>query len=276
MTSDLDVQCFGVTRRNSASDGFQLCLEEIKRNGFSAIPDVFSAGEMDLARTKIDALYSSQALESGGVGALGTDEDIVRCPLSYDPFFLDVATHERILSVIRAILGEAIVLVMQNALINRASKPQYQVKWHRDLPYQHWISTQPIVLNFLVCVDNFTVDNGCTWVLPASHRVEEFPSDDYVRKFQCPMELKSGSVIVLDAMTYHRAGFNRVPGNIRRAINHVVGLPFVGQQIDIPRVLADRNFDYSNDPFLSAYLGYRWNAARDAATWRSARRDKSR
>jgi ectoine hydroxylase-related dioxygenase (phytanoyl-CoA dioxygenase family) len=276
MTSDLDVQCFGVVKRSAASEELQLCLEEIKRNGFSAMPDVFSAGEMELARSKIDELYTTQALESGGVGALGTDEDIVRCPLAYDPFFLDVAVHERILSVIRAILGEAFVLVMQNALINRANKPQYQVKWHRDLSYQHWVSTQPLAMNFLVCVDNFTVDAGCTWVLPASHHVAEFPSDDYVRKFQRPIELKSGSVIVLDAMTYHRAGFNRIPGNIRRAINHVVGLPFVAQQIDMPRVLADRNLNYSDDPFLSAYLGYRWNASRDAATWRSARRDKSR
>ena len=98
-------------------------------------------------------------------------------------------------------------------------------------------STQPLALNFLVCVDDFKVETGCTWVLPASHHVAEFPSEAYIQKFEQPIELERGSVIVLDAMTYHRAGINCVPGHARRALNHVVGLPFLVQQIDIPRLL---------------------------------------
>jgi ectoine hydroxylase-related dioxygenase (phytanoyl-CoA dioxygenase family) len=278
MKRDADVQSHGVSKQSVASDALQLCIEEIRRNGCSTLVDVFTRDEMDAVRLKIDQIYATQAAELSDARALESaqDEDIVRCPLAYDPTFLQMAVHKKIQSVMRAVLGDAFVLIMQNAIINRADRKQYQVRWHRDLNYQHWVCTQPLALNFLVCVDDFTIDGGCTWVLPGSHQVAEFPSDAYVRKFEAPMELKSGSVIVLDAMTYHRAGFNKKPGFVRRAVNHVVGLPFVAQQIDIPRLLAERSIDYSGDQFLAAFLGYRWNASPNPAAWRSARQHRPR
>lgn len=276
MKPETDVQFYGVSRRDMAANEPQLCVEEIKRIGYSSLPDVFSPAEMAAVRQKIDQVYAIQAAEAGGAGALKDvrDENIVRCPLAYDRMFLDMAVHEKIQAVVRAVLGDAVVLVMQNAIINRSDNEQYQVRWHRDLNYQHWVCTQTIALNFLVCVDDFSSEGGCTWVLPGSHHVAEFPSDAYVKKFQTPIEVKSGTVIVLDAMTYHRAGINKKPGFTRRAVNHVAGLPFIAQQIDIPRFLADRQIDYSNDPSLSAYLGYRWNASPSPAAWRAARQRK--
>ncbi len=273
MNPDTEVQCYGVSKRSAASDTLQACAEEIRRNGFSALEGVFSAEEMSIARQKIDEVYAIQVKESGGAATLesANDEDIARCPLAYDRFFLDLARKPEIHAVMRAILGESYVLMMQNAIINRSSKRQYQVRWHRDLNYQHWTSTQPMALNFLVCVDDFTAQGGGTYVLPASHHVAEFPSDAFVRKFQQAVERKSGSVVILDAMTFHRSGHNRIPEFVRRAVNHVVGLPFMGQQIDMPKFLAERGLDYSSDPALAAFLGYRWNPAPNPAAWRSAR-----
>jgi len=63
---------------------------------------------------------------------------------------------------------------------------------------------------------------------------EEFPSDSYVRTHEIPLEAPAGSVVVLDGMTFHRAGVNSTKNFVRRAVNNVVGLPFMGQQIDIP------------------------------------------
>lgn len=271
-----EVQVYGVSKRSMASDAVQLCVEEVERNGYSALLDVFTQDEMAAVRRKIDEVYEIQSRESGGVSSLKSahDEDIVRCPLAYDSIFLDIAIQEKVRSVLRAILGNAFVLVMQNAIINRSDREQYQIRWHRDLNYQHWVCTQPLALNFLVCVDDFTIEGGCTWILPGSHHVSEFPSDAYITKFERPIELKSGSVVILDAMTYHRAGINCKPGFVRRAVNHVVGLPFIAQQIDMPRLLASRNLNYSDDQFLSAYLGYLWNASRDPAAWRAARQPK--
>jgi hypothetical protein len=51
-------------------------------------------------------------------------------------------------------------------------------------------------------------------------------------------------------------------------VNHVIGLPILSQQIDIPRSL---NGKWADDPFLAKYLGYRWNPKPTVVDWRRAK-----
>jgi ectoine hydroxylase-related dioxygenase (phytanoyl-CoA dioxygenase family) len=74
----------------------------------------------------------------------------------------------------------------------------------------------------------------------------------------------------MDAMMFHRAGINRSK-KVRRAVNHVIGLPFLAQQIDIPSAMARRGQPVPADPAIRNYLGYRWSPAADAVQWRSRR-----
>jgi ectoine hydroxylase-related dioxygenase (phytanoyl-CoA dioxygenase family) len=78
---------------------------------------------------------------------------------------------------------------------------------------------------------------------------------------------KAGSLLILDSMLFHRAGYNKSNRN-RRGINHLIGRPFMAQQIDMPRLLNGRHRD---DEFLGAYLGYRWNPASNVSAWRKQR-----
>jgi ectoine hydroxylase-related dioxygenase (phytanoyl-CoA dioxygenase family) len=81
------------------------------------------------------------------------------------------------------------------------------------------------------------------------------------------VDAKAGSFLVLDAMLYHRSGYNRSNAH-RRGINHVIGRPMLAQQIDIPRLLQGRHCD---DPLIRDYLGYRWNPAASVNEWRRMR-----
>jgi ectoine hydroxylase-related dioxygenase (phytanoyl-CoA dioxygenase family) len=75
----------------------------------------------------------------------------------------------------------------------------------------------------------------------------------------------------MDAMMFHRAGRNTSDA-VRRGINHLIGRPFLAQQIDIPRML-DR--EPPQDSVLSRYLGYRWAPAVSVEAWRNARVDRA-
>ncbi len=68
----------------------------------------------------------------------------------------------------------------------------------------------------------------------------------------------------MDAMLYHRAGQNK-SNTLRRAINHVIGLPFMAQQIDIPAFAGNK---LSVDEFSKSYFGYRWQPAKSVKHWR--------
>lgn len=267
------VPTYGVKEKTPAACDLDLWKETFRRDGYAVFPDIFSEAFLRDISSLIDQVYDSQLKEAGGLGLLqsANDADIIRCPLAYDERFLTLSTNDTIQAFVREIMGDNFVLLMQNAIINRPQKEHYQTSWHRDLNYQHWVSSRTLSLNFLVCVDRFFAEGGATWVLPGSHLHEEFPSDSYVRSHEIPLEAPAGSVVVLDGMTFHRAGVNSTKNFVRRAVNNVIGLPFMGQQIDLPRLLDSRGFDYRPDPFLFKYLGYRWNPAPDGTAWRRGR-----
>jgi Phytanoyl-CoA dioxygenase (PhyH) len=264
------VMTYGVTEQTSANSDLDLWRETFRRDGYVVLPDVFSEEHMRSISALIDQVYDAQVAEAGGSQFLESakETDIARCPLAYDERFLDLSTNSVIHSFVRQVLGQNYVLLMQNAIVNRPQFENFQAHWHRDLNYQHWVNSRTLSLNFLICVDRFFSEGGATWVLPGSHLHEEFPSDSYVRTHEIPLEAAVGSVVVLDGMTFHRAGINSTGSYIRRAVNNVVGLPFMGQQIDLPRFLDTRGSDHRNDPFLARYLGYRWNPASDGREWR--------
>ncbi len=244
-------------------------VDEIRFRGFAAAPKVLSDAEVLRLNALIDEIYARQCEEVGGEDKLVAmnDADIARCLLAYSDEYMSLALNPLLLSVARTLLGDNLVLLMQNGIINRPDRPQFQTNWHRDLNYQHWVSTQPLAISALVCLEDFSPETGGTTFLPGSHRFENFPSRDLVERFEVTPTLPAGSIILFDSMVFHRAGVNR-SDRIRRAVNHVLGAPILAQQVDIPAMLSR---PAPTDPWLAGYLGYRWNPKGDVSAWRRQR-----
>jgi len=264
---------YGVTERTTGVDELDLAVEEIEIRGYAVIDSGLSAAELEDYRRRLDAIYANQLEEVGGAENMVriNDANVTRCPLAYDAGFLDLAVHPKVLEIARRLLGENFVLMMQNGVTNPPAQEHFQSRWHRDLNYQHWVCSRPLALHALFCLDPFAPETGGTWMLPGTHFVEGFPSDAYVTRHQIPISAPPGAVVVGNAMLYHRAGENR-SNQTRRAVNHVIGRPFLAQQLDLPRMLAGR---WSDDPFLSKYLGYRWNPKPTVVDWRRDRLTES-
>src|ERR1041385_1388446 len=246
-----------------------LQAEELRIDGFTLVPSGIDGDELAALRDKLDAVYARQAAELGGEESLErcSELNVARCPLVYDDAFVAIAANPNLVALLERMLGSNFVLLQQNGLLTRPHSPNYQVRWHRDLSYQHWISSEPLAINALLALDEFTFESGATFVLPASQHRPEFPSDEYVRRHERALAAPAGTFLVLDGMLFHRAGRN-VSGRPRRAVNHLVGRPFLGQQFDFAAMLGDR---YADDPFLSRYLGYRWRPQPDVVSWRRQR-----
>ena len=260
---------YGVTDRSQAGGPLGLALEELERRGYTVLDSGLSLEHLERLRGRLDAVARRQEQEAGGRQTLEriNDADVVRCPLAYDEAFMELAVHPVLMEVSRRILGENFVLLMQNGVVNPPGHEHFQARWHRDLNYQHWVATQPLAIHALFCLDPFTEDTGGTVFLPGSHQIERFPSDAYVRKHETPVDAPPGAILIANAMTYHRAGHNR-SDRTRRGVNHVIGRPFLAQQIDLPAMLQGRG---RADPFLSRYLGYRWNPRPSVEAWRGER-----
>ncbi|MBL4625324.1 MAG: phytanoyl-CoA dioxygenase family protein [Flavobacteriales bacterium] len=263
------IYSYGVTEITTSADTISLHAEEIKVKGFTIIPDILSFDEVELAKTKVHSVYETQLneLNKEVFDSIG-DYDIARALLVYDEFFLKkIVCNPTLISLLTATLGKQFIIKEQNAIINRAHSPNYQLKWHRDLLYQHFIISRPLAISALFCLEDFTEINGGTFVLPGSHKTEKFPSEFYIKANEQCVNAPKGSAIVFDSMLYHRAGRN-VSDNNRIGINNMFVQPFMKQAISFPKML---NGKYNDDRFLNKLLGYSTETDESVVDWRNER-----
>lgn len=229
---------YGILQRCEQGDELDLCIEEVRNKGFSVLSSCINESEQTLFKNKFDSIYSTYA-DKYSLDYLKkiNEENTVRCPLSIDNISMfKLAANEKVLRVIASLIDGRFLLNQQNLIINPPQKGYNQGAWHRDLPYQHFVSSTPLSVNVIYCVDDFTKLNGGSFVLPASHIRSKFPSRDYINKNAVQIEAVAGSFIFLDSMLYHSGGFNN-SDKPRRAINQVYTIPYIKQQICLPTVL---------------------------------------
>ena len=264
-----DLKSYGIRETTQLKSEFDRYREEIIIKGFTVVPGVIEESELEEARKRIDQVYAAQAAEVGGEDNLRKINDALvgRCLLAYDDYFLAFATNKKVHQVVGSLLGDYFTILQQNAVINAPTGKHFQSAWHRDLAYQHYVSSKPLAISALYCIDDFSEITGGTYVLPGSHKVEPFPSPEFVQAHETTVTAKAGSALVFDSMAYHRGGFNRSTG-LRRGVNHLFGLPFIKQQISFPQSLGGR---YKDDAALSRFLGYDTEAAGSVVQWRTNR-----
>lgn len=253
---DNEITTFGVKEFSKSTSEVDTHVESILSLGYTVVSDAIVPEKLHPIRTSLDSVYQKQVDECGGEEriAIINDTHTARCPLAYNDLFLEVARSEAILTIVERLLGEYFILMLQNGVLNVPATGHNQNAgyWHRDLNYQHFVSSRPLAISALIVIDEFTELNGATCVLPASHKSEAFPSESFVIANERTIEAPAGSALVFDSMLYHRGARNRST-KVRRAINHIYSLPFIKQQISLPRILDGR---FSDDPRLSIFLGY--------------------
>jgi ectoine hydroxylase-related dioxygenase (phytanoyl-CoA dioxygenase family) len=260
---------YGITESEQAASALDQAVEQVHRVGFAALRDVVPGEALAEARDRLDAVYARQVKEFGLEKLAAIQEtDQARSPLTYDAWFFQLLTFQPVTELMGALLGSFHQLNLQNGIINRPDIVHHQTSWHRDLPYQSWVCSKPLAVNAMFCLDDFNVETGCTMVLPHSHRFEKFPSQEYVKAHETAAVAPAGSVIIFDAMLYHRAGEN-TSQRVRRGINHLYTIPLLKQQIALPRALDAAGIE--PPAALRRLLGYDTEEPGSALEWRERR-----
>ena len=266
------LRSYGVNEQEVAADDLAAHAERIRLAGYCVLAGALSAADTADLAARLDEVIRRQTEEFGSerLEQIG-DRFTARCPLVDDAAFLKLATHPRLLALVRLMLGEYVVLMQQNGVINPPQEGHTQGAYHRDLPYQHFVSSRPLAISALFCIDPFRTETGATMVIPGSHHVERFPSTAVAASAEVSVNADAGSFVVFDAMLFHRAGDNR-SGRVRRAVNNVFSVPIIAQQISLPSALNGR---YSDDPELARLLGYDSTPAASVVDWRTRRLRRS-
>ena len=259
---------YGILQQNLCDSTLDEVAEQIRSLGYAILDSGYAAPELQSISEEFERTRERYIEIYGEVKLKSLNEfHTIRSPLTHGgDAFLRLALNENLLSLLKKLIQGAFILNQQNGVINPPQDTYNQGAWHRDLPYQHFVSTKPIAINALFCVDDFTFENGATFVLPASHKSEAFPSENYVKKNALQVEAKAGSFIVLDCMIFHAGGFNKTDLE-RRAVNHLYNIPYFKQQINIPTnmdnvKLSDEaknilGFNYMEPNSIAGYLSKR-------------------
>jgi ectoine hydroxylase-related dioxygenase (phytanoyl-CoA dioxygenase family) len=265
---DIPQKSYGILGQNSVTSALELAVEQVRTVGYAVLDGGYTQVQLEAIAREFDDTRAAYVASHGEARLRAADEfNTVRAPLTHGGrAFLDLALNARLLAALEQLIAGKFILNQQNGIVNPPRETYNQAAWHRDLPYQHFVSSRPLAVNALFCVDEFTCDNGATFVLPASHKSEAFPSEDYIRANAVQTEAPAGAYLLLDCMLFHAGGFNRSE-RPRRAVNHVYNIPYFKQQINIPRNMPQHDlsaearrilgYDYQEPASVDDYLAQR-------------------
>jgi len=127
---------------------------------------------------------------------------------------------------------------------------KHGMQFHRDV--RTFSGEFRLMINMLVMVDDFTVENGATKLVPGTHRLANKPEDSFLERRSIRATGAAGSILLFDSNLWHAAAPNTTSGP-RMALTLTFTRPFVKQQLDYPRMLGE---SFPPNEQLRQVLGY--------------------
>jgi ectoine hydroxylase-related dioxygenase (phytanoyl-CoA dioxygenase family) len=239
--------------------------EFYRGNGFLSVAEFLQHDELEDWRTKVDAAVmrrgdqrlSFATEDATNIASQTTSKDeqeyynrvfTQRVNLwQTDEPFKELLLQEALGSFVAKLAGvDGLRVWHDQALIKEAyANP---TSFHLDVPY--WSFTSADAITIWIALDDATLENGCLFYLPGSHKARKFDNvaigagigalfDIYpdwrdVRATPCPVP--AGGAVFHNGLTFHGAGANMTPGR-RRAITCAympAGATFNGQRNVLP------------------------------------------
>ena len=149
----------------------------------------------------------------------------------------DLVCDPRLLAVVQGMLGPHVqvsVVAMFDLLPGAKAQGLHQDDGLWPIPRPH----PPFVANAVIAVDDFTVENGATMLVPESHKWHDRPVQQPPDISPIQVEMSAGSMLIWTGALWHGGGANRSDSS-RLAIDINFNLSYLRQQenqfIGIPR-----------------------------------------
>lgn len=193
-------------------------LERLDTDGYTIVDDFLSAQTLQRVR---DGLAPHLRSHSGRNNFEGFQTERVYTLVGRGQVFEDIVQDARVLALLDALLAPGYLLTASQAIcIYPGETPQ---PIHFDDVFYPLARPRPSVsISTIVAVDAFTADNGCTEVIPGSHRWSDAdiagiydgrdadaPMPPALARQLVPVLMPAGACIVFHGTLLHRGGANR-------------------------------------------------------------------
>jgi ectoine hydroxylase-related dioxygenase (phytanoyl-CoA dioxygenase family) len=187
-------------------------MEDLDRLGWICLPCVMDPEFLDHVRTRVEHLWQEEGENAGAEFRKEPGARRLANLVDKGEVFERVVSHPRVLEAIRHVLGDDFKLSSLNA---RSTDPW----WPEAQPLHCDAGAVPDDSGFWVCntiwlLDDFTLENGPTRIVPGSHRWRKLPQQELADpQAPHPGEVlvlgKAGDVVVMNTHAWHGGTANR-------------------------------------------------------------------
>lgn len=213
-------------------------IAELDERGYCVIPGVISTDKADQARTALERLLAEEATD----GTWRTRTQRVARIAVKDPIFVELMAHPLVHAIWKQYLDEDVICSTWTA---NTTYPGYnRFGWHPDFPFQrvnHPWPADNVSGQTMWLLDDLTVENGGTGIMPYSHRKGHRPPPEIASQWIDGGEIltgQRGSVMVMSGKTWHTARPNTTD-KPRSVLLGMYTRPFYVTQEDMRAQLAE-------------------------------------
>jgi ectoine hydroxylase-related dioxygenase (phytanoyl-CoA dioxygenase family) len=230
------------------ADDFQVeAVAELHDQGYTLLPGLLSEQRLAALRGALDWVYRNEAhvaRQRSEPGCL-RGYNLVR----RDPLFREALQQPEVIAVVEELLGRDCILHSFEA---RSALPGGgKQSLHRDMPF---VPGMALSINVVWMLDDFTLENGATRVVPGSHLRPDGPERDCIYPDEVLGTAPAGTLLAFNSLTWHGGGPNR-SSRIRRAFHVHYCRSWVKPQRDHPRSMDAASLAGAS-PLLIRLLGY--------------------
>jgi ectoine hydroxylase-related dioxygenase (phytanoyl-CoA dioxygenase family) len=259
-----------------------------QEQGFLVVEDALDSAELDRLIGEAAHICRGERGSIRGITPAAADEPdaevlrrylCIHFPHKISEIMHQALSQPAIVEVLTNVIGPN-VKCMQSMLFIKASGKPGQA-WHQD---EFFIPTRDRSLTGAwIAMDDATVENGCLWVIPGSHRhgliwpqhahgdtrfdcTGEAMYFPYTDDDAVPVEVKKGSIVFFNGYLLHRSLPNHAKSGFRRSlVNHYMSaeslLPWHGFQPGMSIATAD----YRDIVMVAGTDPYAWKGTEDRA-----------
>ncbi len=201
--------------------------KQFRERGYFLLEKCFSREEMDELKTYIEPFVEAKEkdLEAKGLKNQGISRanqiSFTEHLAEKSPEIMNFVKHEVFQDLCLKLIGPEVSLYWDQAVYKRPENPK-DFPWHQDNGY-----TPIEPENYLTCwiaLEDATIENGCIWVMPETHKQGTVEHRDTPIGKQCyfgndkgvPVPLRQGGMAVFSSLTFHKSGPNLTRDKIRK------------------------------------------------------------
>lgn len=216
------------------SNNFYLdVVDSFSRDGFYTVRSALVRGDLLTLKRALNMAMREERL----LHRKNFDDDcqVVCCPW-YDDVFFNVLKGT-VFNVVNALIGKDCILYNYSNSCLLPGQGNFSSHIHVERPYSTGNHIEGV--GVIVLLDDFYEENGATWFMAGSHRLEKSP--DAKTFFQSARRLvaPAGSLFFFHPHLWHAGGVNNT-AHPRTALSIGFCRPYLKQRFDFPAMFSSR------------------------------------